>query len=315
MNPSESYTWSELSDAAAIQYAEACSGHAAWIDARAHLAAFRGVAWQPESTAGVTSEILVRTDCQGNRTMLGRRSKGTQCVANSYALLERLAQQHFDELNIARRHHQLLSIDLELGQASVQLVQLLDTLQYALDGKPVTVLGPHALLGYAAAAGVTLSHVENMHTVGSADASLDLTLAVTDVPNDDKLEAALSLVDSTFVLDRATCTATSATGIEIRFVPRVAADTWLDGEAAGSLRRETSLPEHPARCDGPRLIHILSSEGEIVQIAVPGPTALIRQLEAYAIQTRDLERVICYRTVARSVEALCLQYLPCWPRC
>lgn len=123
MDSFDSLTWVELNHAAARQYAEACVVHRAWAEARAYYADLaRTLSSHSETRTGASFNVLVQENRQGQRAIMGQRSREARCIAESFVLFERLARERLDHLSAALACHVQLNRALEVGEASDQVV-------------------------------------------------------------------------------------------------------------------------------------------------------------------------------------------------
>lgn len=281
MRLSPTLSWTELGHSVARQYLDARSTYTAWVEATTTLKDF--------SLLGGEKVVGKPMQLKAHDTSVSSGSRNSAWLAQ-----HRLACERLRLLTSALERHRRVNQSLSVGQAPIMVTKLLRELQLA-SRFGIELTSAHAVLGYAAAAGVRLCSPQDA-SLAAIWTTTPVVVRKFELRPDVKFIDVLTATDGTFVYDAAQGSATNADGLRLV----------IDSSAS---ERGTSTEKCPKRAC------IVSTGGDMAEFTVPEPTELVLSLRKAADDAApgSHERYL-FAALASAVDVLATTYLSAWPK-
>lgn len=299
-------SWTELNHSAARQYIDSRAVYSAWIEARGHLRA----------AEFATSNIGCQASAEGGLShyVLGRDKQATNLgddsIHKSLTVLKHIAFERLCGLERSLKIHQRRNRREQVGMAPPVITRVLRAVQEVCEGTPAYLSGSHALLGYAAAAGVHLSWLQPFSAEQSPWLDFDLDLVLRYQLSHEDIESMLLRADPTFRYDAKGSVATNSTSLTVTIAQAVKAEP-------------ISYPPRPINLTGTisstvqegavHKVHLASEDGNMAEVCVPDVEQLTNFLLNRSEVCKDSFETQRLISLAYAVQALAKRYLQNWP--
>jgi hypothetical protein len=190
--------------------------YAAWLDAKARLAEFRGsMVWQTVNGADYLARSAYTKQGVRKQTSLGPRSEATEAIKRDFERARDEAKARFKEIDTTLNRQAAINRALGLGRVPMMGARIIRALaDIGALGAGLRIVGTNAIYAYEAVAGVTVD--SGLTTTGDIDLLFDsrggLRFIVSDDISERSLLAALRDVDKSFQRTRQTFRAQNAEG-------------------------------------------------------------------------------------------------------
>lgn len=299
-------SWAELNHSAARQYLDSGAVYSAWMEARGHLRD--------------AEHAICNTGCQAipastlSHHPLSKSKQATNladdCIQKSLTILSRVALERLSGLERSMKIHQRLNRRRRVGLTPPIITGVLRELQKVSNGTPAYLSGAHALLGYAAAAGVHLIGSEPSSSGKSPWLDFELELMLRNHLSHEEIELALRRADPTFRYDDERSSATNATFFSVKIAQPVNATPIFQAPGAKSAKDTSSSSQEHAH----RRVYLASDEGDMAEICVPNSEQLINDMLSkgeVCENSFENKRLLSF---VSTIQALTKYYLQTWPK-